>query len=180
MVLWRSSSRTSTRKSIAIESGRCYKRSLWEAEEFVASKIVAIDGASKKIWETDNEAYLDRYLELQDIKLEDKQREAVLSVTERAGGFFVIQGGPGSGKQFTSKIILSILAAIYKSEKLPFNVVVLAPTGRASKVLRDQTGYPATTIHRGLGCNAEGEFTYNKDNPLFVMCSFWMRHPCWI
>jgi exodeoxyribonuclease V alpha subunit len=75
----------------------------------------------------------------------------------------VLTGGPGTGKSHTTNAIVSIYRQLF-----PENVIYLAaPTGRASKRLREATNRPASTIHRLLKYNpGESGFEYNYDNPL--------------
>lgn len=56
---------------------------------------------------------------------------------------FILKGYAGSGKTTMIKGLVGFL----KSEKREFQV--MAPTGRAAKVLRDKTGY-GETIHKGI------------------------------
>ena len=44
--------------------------------------------------------------------------------------------------------------------------LLLAPTGRAAKVLAGFTGENAMTIHRGLGYMPPNDWCYNKENPV--------------
>ncbi|NLC95313.1 MAG: AAA family ATPase, partial [Bacilli bacterium] len=46
------------------------------------------------------------------------------------------------------------------------SIALVAPTGRAAKRLNETTNYPAQTIHRLLGYQLSGEFTFNEHNPL--------------
>jgi tRNA A37 threonylcarbamoyladenosine biosynthesis protein TsaE len=59
------------------------------------------------------------------------------------GQVFILQGAAGSGK---TTLIRAIVSHITKEKKL---FAVMAPTGRAAKVLRDKTGL-GCTIHRGI------------------------------
>ena len=45
-------------------------------------------------------------------------------------------------------------------------IFLCAPTGKASKRIEESTGYRAQTIHRTLGYDREGNYTYTKYNPL--------------
>lgn len=78
-------------------------------------------------------------------------------------GVSVITGGPGTGKTTIIKCIINIL------EQHKNKVVLLAPTGRASKRLSESTDREAKTIHRGLNVSIRGDqvyFTYNESNPI--------------
>jgi hypothetical protein len=57
---------------------------------------------------------------------------------------FLLKGYAGTGKTFLTKCIADFLIDQKKS------VVLMAPTGRASRVLSAKTGYPSTTIHKGI------------------------------
>ena len=65
-----------------------------------------------------------------------------------------------SGKTATTKQTVKMLKSNNKS------FLLLAPTGRAAKVLSEYANYPAFTIHRGLGYNPKEGWLYCKDNPL--------------
>lgn len=67
-----------------------------------------------------------------------------------------------SGKSFSSQSVINMLKDNNKS------FILLAPTGRAAKVLASYTKNPASTIHRGLGYNPKEGWLHNKDNPLTV------------
>jgi len=70
------------------------------------------------------------------------QEEAVrLALTSKVA---VLTGGPGCGKSFTVRSIVTLAAA--KRAK----VVLAAPTGRAAKRLTELTGHEAATVHRLL------------------------------
>ena len=45
-------------------------------------------------------------------------------------------------------------------------VVMMAPTGRAAKRMCEVTSFKATTIHKALGYNYEGGFSFSEDAPL--------------
>jgi len=62
---------------------------------------------------------------------------------DSSGKVFMLKGYAGSGKTTILKGIVDYL----KSNKKDF--IVMAPTGRASKVLKDKTGY-GLTIHKGI------------------------------
>ena len=47
-----------------------------------------------------------------------------------------------------------------------FRIMLMAPTGKASKVAAKATGIPCSTIHRGLRYNPAEGFEYNENNPL--------------
>ena len=57
---------------------------------------------------------------------------------------FVLKGYAGTGK---TSVVSALVRAL---EKLKINSVLLAPTGRAAKVLSRYSGYPAFTIHKWI------------------------------
>ncbi len=93
------------------------------------------------------------------IVLDDKQREALrVALTRR---ITIITGGPGTGKT-------TLIRAMVKAVKvLGHEIVLCAPTGRASKRLEEATGVKASTIHRLLEYSPkEGRFQRNENNPV--------------
>lgn len=75
----------------------------------------------------------------------------------------IITGGPGTGKTTIIKCILEIFKGLDKK------ILLLAPTGRASKRLSESTGEEAKTIHRALEINFGSNnqlFKYNEYNQL--------------
>ncbi|MFI0420648.1 ATP-dependent RecD-like DNA helicase [Spongiactinospora sp. 9N601] len=87
-----------------------------------------------------------------------EQAQAVrLALTAKVA---VLTGGPGCGKSFTVRSIVTLARA--KKAK----VILAAPTGRAAKRLAELTGHEATTVHRLLQLRPGGDATFDRDNPL--------------
>jgi exodeoxyribonuclease V alpha subunit len=90
--------------------------------------------------------------------LAPEQEQAVrLALTSKVA---VLTGGPGCGKSFTVKSVITLAAA--KQAK----IVLAAPTGRAAKRLTELTGHPAATIHRLLQLRPGGDASFDRDNPI--------------
>jgi exodeoxyribonuclease V alpha subunit len=86
------------------------------------------------------------------------QEQAVrLALTEKVA---VLTGGPGCGKSFTVRSIVTLAAA--KGAR----VVLAAPTGRAAKRLTELTGVEAVTVHRLLELRPGGDAAFDRDRPL--------------
>lgn len=79
---------------------------------------------------------------------------------------FILQGYAGSGKT----TLLKGLATYLKARQQSFQL--MAPTGRAAKVISQKTGMPATTVHKGIysftdlveegeGEEVDGTFVYH-------------------
>ena len=71
-----------------------------------------------------------------------------------------MNGFAGSGKSSSTKALINMLDANNKT------YLLLAPTGRAAKVLSAYTQRQASTIHRGLAYNPSEGWGYNKDSKL--------------
>lgn len=85
------------------------------------------------------------------IVADETQRESVKMCFSSM--FTVVTGGPGTGK--TTDIRLITMVNELSSEYMP--EVLMAPTGRASKKMKDATGLPAKTIHSTLKLNSEDD-----------------------
>lgn len=72
----------------------------------------------------------------------------------------VLTGGPGTGKTTTTQGII----AAFKARNL--QILLAAPTGRASKRMTEATGMEAKTIHRLLEYNPMDGYKRNEENPL--------------
>ncbi len=70
--------------------------------------------------------------------------EMLQSFVESDERGFILQGYAGSGKTTLLKGLVEYLVSIGKKYQL------MAPTGRAAKVVYQKTGFVATTIHRGI------------------------------
>lgn len=92
------------------------------------------------------------------IQYNETQLEAIK--TALTTNVMVLTGGPGTGKTTTT---LGIIHALQMSGR---DVLLAAPTGRASKRLSEATGMHASTIHRLLEFKPNGTFSHNADNPL--------------
>lgn len=92
------------------------------------------------------------------MKLTSEQTTAIeLSQTKPV---LVITGGPGTGKTTVCRQIIDMAQSHGRS------VLCAAPTGKAAKRLSEQTGRPASTIHRLLRWKPSiGGFTVNEKNP---------------
>lgn len=96
----------------------------------------------------------------QRIKLTNDQCNALKSLNaflESDNRVFILKGYAGSGKTTLLKGVIKYLQVLKK----PFEV--MAPTGRASKILRDKTGY-GNTIHRTIYNFEELLTNQSKDN----------------
>lgn len=98
------------------------------------------------------------YLAEQGLDLAPRQVEAVrVALSHKVA---ILTGGPGTGKTFTLRAILKLLAARRNT------VLLAAPTGRAAKRITEATGYPAKTLHRLLEFKPGQNFIRDEQNPL--------------
>lgn len=134
------------------EDYNCYIARYLAAENYVAGKINDLNitfeeeiDIDKKIIETE---------EFREIELSRTQRRAVKEAINR--GVFVITGGPGTGKTTTLKVLIDIFESMDKVIKLA------APTGRAAKRMKEQTGRDAFTIHKLLEIGFAGDIGFSN------------------
>ncbi|GAB1447447.1 hypothetical protein MASR2M44_04420 [Bacteroidota bacterium] len=83
----------------------------------------------------------------QHINLTNDQRNALEKLhafLESEERVFILQGYAGSGKTTLLKGFVEYLKSLEKNYQL------MAPTGRAAKVINQKTGFESTTIHKGI------------------------------
>lgn len=83
----------------------------------------------------------------QHINLTSDQRNALVKLhafLESDERVFILQGYAGSGKTTLLKGFIEYLKSFEKKYQL------MAPTGRAAKVINQKTGFESTTIHKGI------------------------------
>jgi len=94
-----------------------------------------------------------------------EQKQAI--ETSFNSNFSIITGGPGTGKTKVIKAITSLYKIINNLSRkdLLESLVLLAPTGRASKRMSMESGLPSYTIHRFLKWQKEeNTFLINEEN----------------
>lgn len=142
----------------------CLKK-FYYMESSISAKLI-MQSMSKVEQNVDVEREIAEYERINKIKLHETQKEAVREAV--LGQVTVITGGPGTGKTTIVKCILQAL------KKWTNRVLLLAPTGRASKRLSEACNHKASTIHRALEMTyKEGEqavFNYNEKNKLIADC----------
>lgn len=120
----------------------------YEKEREIAKKILSLSESKNREVKNIDKLIKEAEKEL-GIKADETQIESVkmcfLSMMT------VITGGPGTGKTTDIKLITKVneLSSDYMPE------VLMAPTGRASKKMKDATGLAARTIHSTLKLNSE-------------------------
>ena len=153
-------------------NGECmvYLRDMFDAERYIEQRLIDISETPFRPDRKNIEKTIKFFEKENDIKLADKQKEAILKAGEN--GLLVITGGPGTGK---TTIIKAIMRIIMAEGGVCF---LAAPTGRAAKRMSLACGENAKTIHRLLEVDfaktEEGEerndrnisFKRNEKSPL--------------
>ena len=105
------------------------------------------------------EGWLSALCEKNGFPLSEEQRGAVS--TALLSRFAIMTGGPGVGKTFTTKAIVTAFEALKK------DVLLASPTGRAAKRMSEVTGREARTVHRLLEFDPEKRgFKRDLETPL--------------
>ncbi|QCX33925.1 ATP-dependent RecD-like DNA helicase [Caloramator sp. E03] len=132
-----------------------YLSSLYYSELGVARRIIELSLNKVKDDFKDVEEDIKEFEKENNIEFAIEQKEAVIQAVKN--GVCIITGGPGTGKTTIIKCIIEIF------KKKGMEVVLAAPTGRASKRITEATGYEAKTIHRLL----EMEYVMGENYPEF-------------
>jgi exodeoxyribonuclease V alpha subunit len=142
-------------------------RAIWlvpfhRAERALAAGLLRLleDPADRLAWSqaVDWTVALDWLRRTTGVTLAPEQEAAVrLALTERVA---VLTGGPGCGKSFTVRAVVTL--ALAKQAK----ILLAAPTGRAAKRLGELAGLEAATLHRLLQLRPGGDAAFDRDHPL--------------
>ena len=146
------------------EEDRYYLNTMWEAENYIANRMVSLVKMETKTIEK-----LDKHINNlgtnYNITYNVDQLSAIKKSMEE--NVLIISGGPGTGKTTIIESIVNLYQKINKIsyDELTRELVLLAPTGRASKRLSSKTSLPASTIHSFLKWNKDQDrFNINEKN----------------
>ncbi|MDJ0593669.1 MAG: ATP-dependent RecD-like DNA helicase [Pleurocapsa sp. MO_226.B13] len=119
-----------------------YKPSFYHSERHLAKLLQQkletkhdVDGDRVKSW-------INRFTTANRIQLSPQQFQAVETAAREK--VMILTGGPGTGKTFVTRTIVTLWKAMGKK------IACAAPTGRAAKRLSEMTGIEAKTLHRLL------------------------------
>lgn len=131
-------------------------RKTYETEKYIADTILTNVHNQNNVWDFD----VEKYRKVGEFELSDEQMQILDVVCKN--NICILNGYGGSGKTYSTKGIINMLKDNNKSFTL------LSPTGRAAKVLHENTNEPASTIHRGLGYIPPNNWTFNLTHKLFT------------
>lgn len=131
----------------------------YNVEEYIFNKVTDMKNIEPiAITENDINDGLKEAEDKQGFSLTDEQKDAVINSFKN--NITIISGKAGTGKTSVVRSILTIYS------KANYQISCCALSAKAAMVIRESTGFSATTIHRMLGCQGANKFKYNKDNPL--------------
>ena len=149
------------------DNTQIYSRAFYRMEESISGMLRELN-VTYKADEADLQKVIRRIEKDEEIELDELQKNAVISAAKK--GFFILTGGPGTGKTTT----ITTMIRMFEEEGL--NIFLGAPTGRAAKRMSEATGYEARTIHRMLEVSGRlgddddvasfARFDRNEENPL--------------
>lgn len=135
------------------ESLSVCRKETYETEKFIAEKIKEGLSINTK-WDCDCSQF--RRLEGFDLTLDQCKTSEYMCIYN----IVMLVGYGGAGKSSSTQAFVNLLKHYNKS------FLLLAPTGRAAKVLTGFTGENAMTIHRGLGYMPPNDWNFNSEHPL--------------
>ena len=128
----------------------------YDTESYIAERIKLYNSIKSGESNVKANMYVRKFESKNDIKLNEKQKNAVIGSI--LNNFFIITGGPGTGKT----TIIKAIADYYKDKN---SIVLLAPTGRSAKRMASSVGINASTIHKFLKWDKESStFGLNEFN----------------
>ena len=133
---------------------------IWKAEQNIVKQLKRIDNSKKE--HPFKDEYVTEFEKKYHISYGNSQKQAFQSL--KTSGVKIITGGPGTGKTTTIKGFLHVLMKMYPNEE----VLLLAPTGRASQRMKETTNHLAFTVHKGLEYkpfDEDGFAEKNRNNP---------------
>ena len=141
----------------------------YDCEMYIINTINTLNKI-KNIYDKDKiSKYINEYEKKYSIVFNESQHIAINASI--MNNFYIITGGPGTGKTTIIKAIVEILKDKLNFE--PRDIALLAPTGRSAKRMTEAVGAPGYTIHKFLKWNKElGAFgidEYNKTNEKIVI-----------
>lgn len=137
-------------RGILNKDDRYTRQAVYDAEAYVAMQMIRLKSQSDKVFNTEFvDQFLDEYCEEHQVELEENQRQFFHDWNENS--VLMLIGGGGMGKSWLMRILLQLI------KKRNLRTALLAPTGRASKVVANYTAHPASTIHRKAGVFGEDE-----------------------
>ena len=129
------------------------KKETYETEKYIANRIKEALEINTK-WDCD----FTQFQELDGFKLTSDQCKTSEYMCNH--NLVMLVGYGGSGKSSSTKAFVDMLNHYFK------RYLLLAPTGRAAKVLSGFTNENAMTIHRGLTYMPPNDWGYNEENKL--------------
>ena len=146
-------------------------RATYETEKYIAETILSNLHNDNNIWDFD----VQKYKAVEEFELSDEQMQILNVVCKN--NILILNGFAGAGKTASTQGVINMLKDNNKSFRL------MSPTGRAAKVLHENTNEPASTIHRALGYVPPNQWTYNEYQKLhcdvvivdeFSMVDIWL------
>jgi exodeoxyribonuclease V alpha subunit len=136
-----------------------YAQSIYYDEQYISLKVKQLVLRAVSLDQKILHTVLEQSCRSLKINLSEEQYTSVLRIAKE--GFSILTGGPGCGKTTTTKALVNLLQQLGK------NVLLAAPTGRASQRMSEVIGREAKTLHRLLEFDpAKGGFKKNDQNPL--------------
>ena len=150
-------------KRIIIEDNSLFVPKYYYEEIKVARNIYSFLNNNNNDYSFDKiKSVINKVMEINGITYTLKQQEAIEKALKEP--IVIITGGPGTGKSTVIKGIVDCYKAMFKNEEIiNEKIALVAPTGRASKRLKEVTGHDACTIHKILGYEGNDYFTVTED-----------------
>lgn len=129
------------------------KKETYETEKYIADRI-----KEALVTNTEWDCDCSKFQELDGFHLTEDQCRTSKYMCKY--NLVMLVGYGGSGKSSSTKAFVDMMNSYHKTHLL------LAPTGRAAKVLSGFTNKNAMTIHRGLAYMPPDDWSFNEDNKL--------------
>lgn len=170
-------------EKLQAQDTKIFDNGLYFAEEGIYQRLNKLTNSTPTKLEQDRFETIIKEVETTlDIQYDSLQKEAIYKALTHK--FFILTGGPGTGKTTVIKGIIQAYAILNKLDLNPdnytddvFPIVQLAPTGRAARRMNELTSLPSATIHRQLGLNSDDladDFGNDLSGSLLIVDEFSM------
>ena len=133
----------------------------YDTESLIYKNIIRLNSIKNKYDLNKLNGFISEYEKRNNIKFANNQKEAIIESI--VNNFYIITGGPGTGKTTIIKAVVEILKDL--DEYTDEDIALLAPTGRSAKRMAESVLFPASTIHKYLKWNKEtNDFQINENN----------------